>query len=102
MQKATVLLMTQDVVMANRFIQEKEQISEHYRSVRKRHLERLVLGQNLNTGLFDLLNCFRRINSHLTAVAYAIVRGSSVVGPDPDESWLTGDHAVTRLKLATE
>jgi phosphate:Na+ symporter len=102
MQKAMVLLMTQDVAMANRFIQEKEQISEHYRSVRKRHLERLVLGQNLNTGLFDLLNCFRRINSHLTAVAYAIVRGSSVVGPDPDESWLTGDHAVTRLKLATE
>jgi phosphate:Na+ symporter len=106
MQKATVLLMTQDVVMANRFIQEKEQISEHYRSVRKRHLERLVPGQNLSTGLFDLLNCFRRINSHLTAVAYAIVRGSSVnssvVGPDPDESWLTGDRAVTRLKLATE
>ena len=102
MQKAMVLLMTQDVAMANRFIQEKEQISEHYRSVRKRHLERLVLGQNLNTGLFDLLNCFRRINSHLTAVAYAIVRGSSVVGPDPDESWLTGDGAVTRLKLATE
>jgi phosphate:Na+ symporter len=106
MQKATVLLMTRDVVMANRFIQEKEQISEHYRSVRKRHLERLVPGQNLSTGLFDLLNCFRRINSHLTAVAYAIVRGSSVnssvVGPDPDESWLTGDRAVTRLKLATE
>jgi phosphate:Na+ symporter len=102
MQKAMVLLMTQDVAMANRFIQEKEQISEHYRSVRKRHLERLVPGQNLDTGLFDLLNCFRRINSHLTAVAYAIVRGSSVVGPDPDESWLTGDGAVTRLKLATE
>jgi phosphate:Na+ symporter len=104
MQKAMVLLMTQDVAMANRFIQEKEQISEHYRSVRKRHLERLVPGQNLNTGLFDLLNCFRRINSHLTAVAYAIVRGgrgSSIVGPDPDESWLTGDHNSTERKSLT-
>jgi phosphate:Na+ symporter len=104
MQKAMVLLMTQDVAMANRFIQEKEQISEHYRSVRKRHLERLVPGQNLNTGLFDLLNCFRRINSHLIAVAYAIVRGgrgSSIVGPDPDESWLTGDHNSTERKSLT-
>ena len=110
MQRAMVLLMTQDAAMANRFIQEKEEISEHYRSVRKRHLLRLVPGENLDTGLFDLLNCFRRINSHLTAVAYAIVRpsrGSGVNGdiatPDPDESWLMGDHsAVTRLKLATE
>ena len=110
MQKAMVLLMTQDAAMANRFIQEKEEISEHYRSVRKRYLVRLVPGQNLDTGLFDLLNCYRRINSHLTAVAYAIVRanrGSSVnggiVAPDPDESWLTGDHSVvTRMKLATE
>ncbi|MBV9273914.1 MAG: Na/Pi cotransporter family protein, partial [Verrucomicrobia bacterium] len=45
MEKATVLLMTQDVRMANTFIQEKEQISEHYRTVRRRHLERLTAGE---------------------------------------------------------
>jgi phosphate:Na+ symporter len=99
MQKATVLLMTQDVGMAHRFIQEKEEISNRYRAIRRRHLERLAPGQKLDTCLFDLLNCFRRINTHLTAVAYAIVRssegntGTHNVGADPDESSLTGDEA---------
>ena len=99
MQKATVLLMTQDVGMAHRFIQEKEEISNRYRALRRRHLERLAPGQKLDTCFFDLLNCFRRINTHLTAVAYAIVRsadgntGSHNVDADPDESSLTGDEA---------
>jgi phosphate:Na+ symporter len=99
MQKATVLLMTQDVGMAHRFIQEKEEISNRYRAVRRRHLERLAPGQKLDTCFFDLLNCFRRINTHLTAVAYAIVRsadgntGTHNVDADPDESSLTGDEA---------
>ena len=99
MQKATVLLMTQDVGMAHRFIQEKEEISNRYRAVRRRHLERLAPGQKLDTCFFDLLNCFRRINTHLTAVAYAIVRsadgntGAHNVDADPDESSLTGDEA---------
>jgi phosphate:Na+ symporter len=99
MQKATVLLMTQDVSMANRFIQEKEEISNRYRAIRRRHLERLAPGQKLDTCFFDLLNCFRRINTHLTAVAYAIVRsadanaGTHNVGADPDESSLTGDES---------
>jgi phosphate:Na+ symporter len=99
MQKATALLMTQDVGMALRFIQEKEAISNRYRAVRRRHLERLAPGQKLDTCFFDLLNCFRRINTHLTAVAYAIVRsadgntGAHNVDADPDESSLTGDEA---------
>ena len=99
MQKATVLLMTQEVNMAHRFIQEKEEISNRYRAIRRRHLESLAPGQKLDTCFFDLLNCFRRINTHLTAVAYAIVRsaggntGTHNVGADPDESSLTGDEA---------
>jgi phosphate:Na+ symporter len=99
MQKATVLLMTQDVNMANRFIHEKEEISNHYRAVRRRQLERLAPGQKPDTSFFDLLNCFRRINTHLTSVAYAIVRsadgntGTHTVGADPDESCLSSDEA---------
>jgi phosphate:Na+ symporter len=100
MEKATVLLMAKDVRMANRFIEEKEQISIQYRSVRKRHLEQLTAGQKFDVNFFDMLNCLRRINSHLTAVAYAITRTSSAgrvddttAVPDPDESWLTGDDS---------
>jgi phosphate:Na+ symporter len=100
MEKATVLLMTKDARMANRFIGEKEQISIQYRSVRKRHLEQLTAGQKFDVNFFDMLNCLRRINSHLTAVAYAITRTSSAGRVDdttavfdPDESWLTGDDS---------
>ncbi len=100
MEKATVLLMTKDARMANRFIQEKEQISTQYRSVRKRHLEQLTAGQKFDVNFFDMLNCLRRINSHLTAVAYSITRTSSAgrvddttAVPDPDETWLTGDDS---------
>jgi phosphate:Na+ symporter len=99
LHKATILLMTQDVRMANRFIQEKEEISNQYRSIRKRHLERLTPGQKLDTNFFDMLNCFRRINTHLTAVAYGILglSGDSSSGPtainaDSDESWLGGEE----------
>jgi phosphate:Na+ symporter len=97
--KATVLLMTQDVRMANRFIQEKEEISSQYRSIRRRHLERLSPGQKLDTNFFDLLNCFRRINAHLTSVAYGIIHltgdsntTASAASSDPDESWLPGEE----------
>jgi len=97
--KATVLLMAQDVRMANRFIQEKEEISDRYRAIRRRHLERLGPGQKPDASFFDLLNCFRRINTHLTSVAYAIVRstdgntGTHSVNADPDEASLSSDEA---------
>jgi phosphate:Na+ symporter len=97
--KATVLLMAQDVRMANRFIQEKEEISDRYRAIRRRHLESLGPGQKPDTSFFDLMNCFRRINTHLTSVAYAIVRsadgdtGNHAVGADPDEASLSGEEA---------
>jgi phosphate:Na+ symporter len=103
--KATVLLMTQDVRMASRFIQEKEEISGQYRSIRRRHLERLSPDQKLNTNFFDLLNCFRRINAHLTSVAYGIIHlsgdgntGTSAVSPDPDDSWMTGEEGAEHRK----
>jgi phosphate:Na+ symporter len=103
--KATILLMTQDVRMANRFIQEKAEISDQYRSIRKRHLERLTPGQKLDTNFFDLLNCFRRINAHLTSVAYAIIHltgdsstGADAISPDPDEPWLPGEEGTAHQK----
>lgn len=95
--KATVLLMAQDVRMANRFIQEKEEISDRYRAIRRQHLEKLGPGQKLDASFFDLMNCFRRINTHLTSVAYAIVRstdgntGAHTMGADPDEASLSSD-----------
>jgi Na+/phosphate symporter len=105
--KATVLLMAQDVRMANRFIQEKEEISDRYRAIRRRHLEHLGPGQKPDTSFFDLMNCFRRINTHLTSVAYAIVRsadgntGNHAVGADPDETNLSSDEAgLHRKRLA--
>lgn len=105
MQKAMFLLMTQDVNMANQFIQEKEAISSHYRAIRRSHLAHLAGGQNPDTSFFDLLNCFRRINTHLTSVAYAIIRnsndntgGTQTVGADPDEAWLSGDEPGMRQK----
>jgi len=97
--KATVLLMAQDVRLANRFIQEKEEISDRYRAIRRRYLERLGPGQKPDASFFDLLNCFRRINTHLTSVAYAIVRstdgntGTHSVNADPDEASLSSDEA---------
>jgi Na+/phosphate symporter len=106
--KATVLLMAQDVRMANRFIQEKEEISDRYRAIRRRHLEHLGPGQKPDTSFFDLLNCFRRINTHLTAVAYAIVRsaggntGTRSAGADPDEASLSSDDpGLHQKRLAT-
>src|SRR6202050_1658929 len=103
--KATILLMTQDVRMANRFIQEKAEISDQYRSLRRRHLERLTPGQKLDTNFFDLLNCFRRINAHLTSVAYGIIgptrdhsTGANAVSTDSDESWLSGDEGTEHRK----
>jgi hypothetical protein len=87
------------VRMANRFIQQKEEISDRYRAIRRRHLERLGPGQKPDTSFFDLLNCFRRINAHLTSVAYAIVRstdgntGAHSGISDPDEASLSNDEA---------
>src|ERR1700740_2975851 len=105
--KATVLLMAQDVRMANRFIQEKEEISDRYRAIRRRHLERLGPGQKPDTSFFDLMNCFRGINTHLPSVAYATVRsaegnpGNHAVGADPDEANLSSDEAgLHRKRLA--
>src|ERR1700751_5170492 len=97
--KATVLLMAQDGRMANRFIQEKEEISGRYRAIRRRHLEHLGPGQKPDTSFFDLMNCFRRINAHLTSVADAIVRstdgntGAHSGISDPDEASLSNDEA---------
>ena len=98
MQKAMVLLMTQDVHLANQFIQEKDEISNHYRAIRKHHLELLPAGQNPETSFFDLLNCFRRINTHLTSIAFAILQttvnggaGTQTVSPDLEEVTLSQD-----------
>jgi phosphate:Na+ symporter len=103
--KATVLLVTQDARMASRFIQEKEEISDQYRSIRRRHLERLSPGQKLDTNFFDLLNCFRRINAHLTSVAYGIIgltgdssTGVNTASTDSEETWLSGEEGKEHQK----
>jgi phosphate:Na+ symporter len=96
LEKATALLMGRDERVAKKFIEEKEEISSYYRTVRKLRLERLKPGQSLETNVLDVLNCLRRVNSHLTALAYSMARANpgaglidrATIAADPDESWI--------------
>ena len=70
-----------------------------------RMLEGLTPGQKLDTNFFDLLNCFRRINSHLTSVAFGIIgltrdssTGANAVSVDSEESWPPGEEGAGHRK----
>lgn len=93
-EKATLILMSRDPHLAEEFIREKEQINIRFRSSRKAHLERSLTAQNVASNLVDMTNCLRRVNSQLTSLAYAIVRGSAhpeiAAGQEPE----LGDHEI--------
>jgi Na+/phosphate symporter len=77
MEKATSILMTQDVAQAEAFIVEKEQISHMCRHAQRMHYERSPAGAaspQAASDYLDQLNCLRRINSHITSAAYALAR----------------------------
>jgi phosphate:Na+ symporter len=73
-EKATCLLMSRDALKAEEFIREKEEVNLHFRHWRRTRLDRLGPASLNTTLLTDLLNCLRRVNSDLTAIAYTIAR----------------------------
>jgi len=81
-EKATVLLMGRDLAQAERFIGEKEEMNQQFRAGRRARLDHLASAQAASPALADMLTCLRRINSHLTAIAYSIARGEAAT-PHP-------------------
>lgn len=78
MERATAILMSQDKAQAEAFIVEKEQVSHWCRAAQRLQVERAATTAEASaaaaTAYLDILDCFRRINSHLTSAAYAIAR----------------------------
>jgi phosphate:Na+ symporter len=79
MERATSILMSQDLAQAEAFIAEKEQMSNSCREAQRLHLERQAAAASgaSSSDYIDQLNCLRRINSHITSVAYALARPRS-------------------------
>jgi Na+/phosphate symporter len=82
-EKAAALLMLREPRLAEEFIREKEQINVESRRSRKTRLEKPLSVQSASSNVVDMINCLRRINSQLTALAYAIVRDSTRSGKHP-------------------
>jgi len=74
MEKAALILMSREPVRAGQFIREKEQINIQARLSRKARLEKPLAVQSAPANVLDMIDCLRRINSHLTSLGYAIVR----------------------------
>lgn len=79
-QLAVAVFVTRDVDMARQLVARKEKIREVERRAAEAHMERLSSGQpetvetsNLH---LDVLRDLKRINSHLSAVAYPILEAS--------------------------
>ena len=85
-EKAAALLMSREPRLAEEFIREKEQINVESRRSRKTRLEKPLSVQSASSNVVDMINCLRRINSQLTALAYAIVRDSTRSGETPVHS----------------
>jgi Na+/phosphate symporter len=106
MEKASAVLVARDDRVAKRFIQDKEGISIYCRTVRKLRLERVRPGRTVETNLLDMVDCLRRVNSHLTVVAYSIARANravvivdrGIIDANPDESWVTEPEPKTHEK----
>lgn len=82
MADAITLLATRDPARARAFLADKEEIGEWCRQRQKAHYLRLRQGGAealaSSTYFLDVLNSFKRINSHLSTLAYAF-------GPHPAE-----------------
>jgi phosphate:Na+ symporter len=76
MEKAALILMSRDPVRAGQFIREKEQINIQARLSRKARLEKPLSVQSAPANVIDMIDSLRRINSHLTSLAYAIVQNA--------------------------
>jgi phosphate:Na+ symporter len=71
---------TRDRTAARQLLRHKERIDEHERELRDRHFARLNAGltESFETSSIhlDLLTHLKRINSHVSHVAYAILQGT--------------------------
>jgi phosphate:Na+ symporter len=80
MQLAMGVFVSKDVETSRQLIAEKEHLRDLEREASERHLERLREGkvESVETSALhlDILRDLKRINSHLTAVAYPIVDAS--------------------------
>ena len=78
MMIAETAFTTRDEVLARQLLRHKERIDRHERDLRDRHFARLNAGlaESLETSAIhlDLLTHLKRINSHVTHVAYAILQ----------------------------
>jgi len=77
MRLAVAVFVTGDLEMARRLVREKESIRDQERAAAEAHLDRLRRGrpETLETSTLhlDVLRDFKRINSHLSSVAYPIL-----------------------------
>ncbi len=92
MQLAMSVFVSGDVGTARELLIEKERIRDFERLAAQRHLERLRAGQTASVETsalhLDILRDLKRINSHLSAVAYPLLQAS-------------GELRRTRLKTAS-
>ncbi|WP_366554114.1 Na/Pi cotransporter family protein [Aquibaculum sediminis] len=77
MQLAVAVFVTRDVDMARSLVVQKEKIRDQERAAAEAHMERLRSGrpETIETSALhlDVLRDLKRINSHLSAVAYPIL-----------------------------
>lgn len=81
---AVSLLTTRDPQQAKDFVAGKETLNEWCRRAQKEHYDRLKLagasGIAASSYFLEMLNGFRRINSHLTAIGYAFSPAPAATG----------------------
>jgi phosphate:Na+ symporter len=85
LEKAARLLMSGSTTEGEGFIREKEEMNRRFRAAQRTRPDRLAASAAVGDSViavapayFDLVTCLRRINSHLTAVAYAIARPDDI------------------------
>jgi phosphate:Na+ symporter len=74
-QRATAFLSWRDKEAAKEFLDDKEKFNEECRLLEKDHFHRLRTRDHITLGsspyFLDILNSFRRINSHISSIAYS-------------------------------
>jgi phosphate:Na+ symporter len=99
MEKAALILMSREPVRAGQFIREKEQINIQARLSRKAHLEKPLPMQSDSANVIDMIDCLRRINSHLTSLGYGIVRNALRSGEDEAQIVQIGEKEMSPTEL---
>lgn len=90
LQLSLTLFMSLDEDLAEQMLAEKKAFRDREREATERHLDRLRRGyaESIETSAIhlDLLRDFKRINSHITALAYTVLEGGPEMTPGDDAS----------------